>query len=50
LVSHPAKEEAIGLDEVLDRVTMQLFVRGYGAMIAAPVQCDVMEYRRGLIR
>jgi hypothetical protein len=26
-VSHPAKEEGIGLVEVLDRVTMQVFVR-----------------------
>src|SRR5438128_194580 len=40
-VSHPAKEEGIGLVKVLDRVTMQLFVRGYCTMIAAPVQCDV---------
>jgi hypothetical protein len=29
------------LVKVLDRVTMQLFVRGYCTMIAAPVQCDV---------
>jgi hypothetical protein len=27
-VSHPAKEEGIGLVEVLDRVTMQVFVCG----------------------
>ena len=40
-VSHPAEEEGIGLAEVLDRVTMQVFVRGYRTMIAAPVQCDV---------
>src|ERR1700736_1391912 len=40
-VSHPAKEEGIGLVKVLDRVTMQLFVRAYCTMIAAPVQCDV---------
>ena len=31
----------IGPVEVLDRVTMQLFVRDYCTMIAAPVQCDV---------
>src|SRR5262249_7223667 len=40
-VSHPAKEEGIGLLEVLDRVTMQVFVREHCTMIAAPVQCDV---------
>src|SRR2546428_1816608 len=41
IVGHPAKEEGIGLVEVLDRVTMQVFVRGHCTMIAAPVQCDV---------
>src|SRR5215470_17193533 len=40
-VSHPAKEEGIGLIEVVDRVTMQVFVREYCTTIAAPVQCDV---------
>src|SRR5260221_10865312 len=40
-VSHPAKEEGIGLVEVLARMTMQLFVREHCTMIAAPVQCDV---------
>jgi hypothetical protein len=40
-VSHPAKEEGIGLVEVLDGVTMQVFVREHCTMIAAPVQCDV---------
>src|SRR5688572_30309549 len=40
-VSHPAKEESIGLFEVLDRMTMQVFVREYCTMVAAPVQCDV---------
>ena len=38
---NPAKEEGIGLGEVLDCVTMQVFVRGYCTMIATPVQCDV---------
>src|SRR5215469_5122260 len=37
LVSHAAKEEGIGLDEVLDRVTMQVFVCEHGTMIAAPI-------------
>jgi hypothetical protein len=47
-VGHPAKEEGIGLVEVLERVTMQVFVREHCTMIAAPVQCDVDgEYRRG---
>jgi hypothetical protein len=41
LVGHPAKEESIGLGEVLDRVTMQVFVRQDCTMIATPVQCDV---------
>src|SRR5262249_58407115 len=47
LVSHAAKEEGIGLDEVLDRVTMQVFVREHGTMIAAPVQCDVDGISKG---
>ena len=34
--------------EVLDRVTMQVFVRGYCTMIAAPVQCDVDGIPKGL--
>src|SRR6266481_9762451 len=46
-VSHPAKEEGIGLVEVLDRVTMQIFVRGNCTMIAAPVQCDVDGIPKG---
>src|SRR6185503_17721270 len=46
-VSHPAKEEGIGLVEVLDRVTMQLLVRGNCTMIAAPVQCDVDGIPKG---
>src|SRR5437899_10635597 len=36
-VSYPAKEEGIGPLEVLDRVTMQVFVRWHYTMIAAPV-------------
>ena len=35
------------MGEVLDRVTMQFFVRGYGAMIAAPVQCDIDGIPKG---
>src|SRR5215470_15680305 len=46
-VSHPAKEEGIGLLEVLDRVTMQVFVREHCTMIAAPVQCDVDVIPKG---
>ena len=46
-VSHPAKEDGIGLVEVLDRVTMQLFVREYYTMIAAPVQGDVDGIPKG---
>src|SRR5438034_8106697 len=46
-VSHPAKEESIGLLDVLDRVTMQLFVREHCTMIAAPVQCDVDGIPKG---
>src|SRR3989441_4115610 len=46
-VSHPAEEEGIGLVEVLDRVTMQVFVRGDCTMIAAPVQCDVDGIPKG---
>src|SRR5215475_12138381 len=44
-VSHPAKEEGIGSVEVLDRVTMQLFVREHCTMIAAPSNVTLMEYR-----
>jgi hypothetical protein len=47
LVGHPAKEEGIGLDEVVDGVTMQFFVRDPDAMIAAPVQCDVDGIPKG---
>src|SRR5262249_49869441 len=46
-VSHPPKEESIGLIEILDRVTMQVFVRGYYTMITAPVQCDVDGIPKG---
>ena len=46
--SHPAKEEGIGLVEVLDRVTMQVFVRWYRTMIAATVQCYVDGIPKGL--
>src|SRR6266850_5610073 len=46
-VSHPAKEEGIGLVEVLDRVTMQVFVHDPYTMIAAPVQCDVDGIPKG---
>src|SRR5262249_45426898 len=47
LVSHPAKEERIGLLEILGVVTMQLFVRGNRTMIAAPVQCEVDGVPKG---
>src|ERR1700739_2244208 len=47
LVSHPAKDEGIGPVEVLDRVTMQVFVREHCTMIAAPVQCDVDGIPKG---
>jgi hypothetical protein len=33
--------------EVLHRVTMQVFVRGYCTMIAAPIQCDVDGIPKG---
>jgi hypothetical protein len=46
-VSHPAKEEGIGLLDVLDRMTMQLFVRGDCTMIAAAVQSDVDGIPKG---
>src|SRR5439155_26105812 len=46
-VGHPTKEEGIGLREVLGRVTMQVFVRGYCTMITAPVQCDVDGISKG---
>src|SRR5580658_3437536 len=44
---HPAKEESIGLDESLDRVTKHVFVQGHGTMIAAPVQRDVDGIAKG---
>ena len=46
-VGYPAKEEGIGLREVLGRVTMQVFVRAHCTMIAAPVQCDVDKIPKG---
>src|SRR6058998_1393451 len=46
-VGHPAKEEGIGLGEVLGRMTMQLVVCRYCTMIAAPVQCDVDGIPKG---
>src|SRR6185503_3034840 len=46
-ISNPAKKESIGPVEVLDRVTMQLFVRENCTMIAAPVQCDVDGISKG---
>src|SRR5262249_51220615 len=46
-VSHPSKEEGIGPVEVLDRVTMYVFVRDHCPMIAAPVQCDVDGIPKG---
>src|SRR4029453_8266900 len=46
-VSHPAKEEGIGLLEVLDRVTKQVFVCEHCTMIAAPIQCDADGIPKG---
>src|SRR5262249_10545578 len=46
-VSHPAKEEGICLNEVLDRMTMQVFVREHDTMIAASVQSDVDGIPKG---
>jgi hypothetical protein len=43
----PAKQDGIGPVEVLDRVTMQVFVRRHCTMIAAPVQCDVYGIPKG---
>jgi hypothetical protein len=45
--SHPAKKEGIGTVEVLDRVTMQVFVCGDCTMIAASVQSDVDGIPKG---
>jgi hypothetical protein len=47
LIRHPAKEEGIGLAEILDRVTMQVFVRDDCPMIAASVQCDIDGVSKG---
>ncbi|WP_429552454.1 hypothetical protein [Paraburkholderia sp. MM5477-R1] len=46
-VGQPAKEEGIGLREVLGRVMMQVFVRDHFTMIAATVQCDVDGIPKG---
>src|SRR5262249_1808758 len=46
-VSHSAKNEGIGLGEVLDCVTVYVFVRDHHTMIAAPVQCDVDGIPKG---
>jgi hypothetical protein len=44
---HPAEKQGIGPVEVLDRVTMQLFVRDDCLVIAAPVQGDVDGIPKG---
>jgi hypothetical protein len=46
-VRHAAKEKSIGLDDVVHRVTVQVFVRDHFPMIAAPVQCDVDGISKG---
>src|ERR671917_559897 len=46
-VGYPAKEEGIGLRDVLGCVTMQVFVWEPFTMIAAPVQCDVDGIPKG---
>src|SRR6185437_14101157 len=46
-VGHAAKEEGIGLLDVLDRVTMQVFVRDTCSMIAASVQGDIDGIAKG---
>ena len=46
-VGYPAKKDGIGPREVLGGVAMQVLVRGYCAMIAAPVQCDVDGIPKG---
>jgi hypothetical protein len=43
---YPAKEEGINPVEVLDRVTMQVFVRGYCTRSQHPSNVTSMEYRR----
>ncbi len=43
----PAKEERIGLRQDLGRVPMQVFVRGYCTMIAAPIESDVNGIPKG---
>jgi hypothetical protein len=47
LISHPAKKEGIGPVEVLDRMTVQVFVRESFTVIAAPVQSDVDGIAKG---
>ena len=42
-----AKENGIRLLGVLNRVTVQLFVRDHCTMIAAPVQCDAYVIPEG---
>src|SRR6185437_8025059 len=41
LINHPAKQKRIRPFEILDRMTMQLFVRYNSPMITAPVQSDI---------
>ena len=47
-ISHSAEKEGIGPVEILDRVTMQVFVCGDCTMIAAPIQCDVESNTEGV--
>jgi hypothetical protein len=46
---HSPRDDGIGLVEVLDGVTMQVFVRDDCGMIAAPSNVTLMEYRSGRI-
>src|SRR5262249_61353151 len=46
-IRDPAEEQSISLGELLGPVTMQLFIRGTCAMIAAPVQSDVDGIPKG---
>jgi hypothetical protein len=47
LVSHPAKEQGIGVSDVLERVTVQVFVGDSFTVIATPVQGDIDGIPKG---
>jgi hypothetical protein len=45
-ISHPAREQGIGLFDILDRMTMQLFVQDYDTMILTAPTARLFDFFR----